>query len=382
VTNSRTARRARRGLAAIAAGGLALAAAIAPASASGRHHQHGPSVSSPIATNIAGPLQMSVARNGDVWVAQDFAGILTRVFRNGTKTNVASNPGGELAGVDLGKRGIFYTTTNSDSSGATTAAALRRIQHGHDTQVADIFAYEKANNPDQGVTYGFDPPLPASCASQWPPSGGSGPDSVPPPTYTGIVDTHPFSVAVSGRHTYIGDAAGNDILDVTGNGHIRLVTVMPRQPLVLTAAQLTANHLPTCAAGMTYYFEPVPTDVEIGPHGWLYVTTLPGGPEDPSLGARGSVYVVNPHNGHFWRLATGFAGATNLAVGPHGRVYVSELFGNQVSTVWNGQPKKLVGINQPAALEYARGRLYVGYDALDQSGNGKIATISLGRSGH
>jgi hypothetical protein len=381
VKNASTARRARRGLVAIAAAGLSLAAAIAPASAAPRHH-HGPTVSAPIATGLAGPLQMSVARNGDVWVAQDFAGILTRVFRNGSKTDVASNPGGELAGVDLGKRGIFYTTTNADKDGNTTAAALRRIRHGHDTQVADILAFEKNNNPDQGVTYGFDPPLPADCASQWPPSGGSGPESMPPPTYTGIVDTHPFSVAVTGRHTYIGDAAGNAILDVTGNGHVRLVTVMPRQPLVLTAEMLTANHLPTCAAGLTYYFEPVPTDVEIGPHGWLYVSTLPGGPEDPSLGARGSVYVVNPHNGHFWRLATGFAGAENLAVGSHGRVYVSELFANDVAQVWHGKPKKLVDINQPAALEFLRNKLYVGYDALDQSGNGKIATISLGRSRH
>jgi hypothetical protein len=380
VTHASMARRARRGLAAVAAAGLALAAAIAPASAAS-HHQDGPTVSPPIATNLAGPLQMSVAGNGDVWVAQDFAGILTRVFKNGSRTDVASNPGGELAGVDLGKRGIFYTTTNADSSGNTTAAALRRIRHGHDTQVADIFAFEQTQNPDQHVTYGFDPPLPADCASQWPPSGGSGPEQTPPPTYTGIQDTHPYSVAVTGRHSYIADAAGNDVLDVTGNGHIRLVTVLPRQPLVLTADMLTANHLPTCAAGLTYYFEPVPTDVEIGPHGWLYVSTLPGGPEDQSLGARGSVYVVNPRNGNTWRLATGFFGATNLAVGSHGRVYVSELFGNRVSQAWHGHPKTVVDINQPAALEFLRGKLYVGYDALDQGGNGKIATISLGRSG-
>ena len=47
--------------------------------------------------------------------------------------------------------------------------------------------------------------------------------------------------------------------------------------------------------------------VEVGPHHRLYVTTLPGGPEDPSFGARGSVYKLSDRVYHPYRIATGFA---------------------------------------------------------------------------
>ncbi len=56
----------------------------------------------------------------------------------------------------------------------------------------------------------------------------------------------------------------------------------------VTKESAAALELPDCVVGVTYAFEPVPTDVEVGKDGYLYVTTLPGGPESPALGARGS----------------------------------------------------------------------------------------------
>jgi hypothetical protein len=53
-------------------------------------------LASPIAEGLAGPLQMSV-RGHSVYVAQDFAGILTRID-HGSATDIATNPGGEIAG--------------------------------------------------------------------------------------------------------------------------------------------------------------------------------------------------------------------------------------------------------------------------------------------
>jgi hypothetical protein len=359
----------------------AITAAMAPSAlAKARHHQPAPpTLSAPLADGLAGPLQLSVARNGDVYVAQDFAGILTKIARNGTKTDLATNPGGEIAGVDVGKHGaVYYTTGMSDSSGGgggpgtVTAAGLSVFKNGTSKQIADLLAYEKANNPDQGNTYGFTS-IPADCAAQWPAEAG-------PPTYTGGIDSHPYAVAVSGKHIYVADAAANAILDVRPNGKVRTLAVLPPQPLVVTAEQLAANGLPTCAAGLTYNFEPVPTDVEVGRGGALYVTTLPGGPEGPSLGARGSVYRVNAHNGHSWRIATGFAGATNLALGDKGRIYVSELFGNQLSMIGrHGAPAKVLDVTAPAGLEFARGKLYVGYDVF---ASGKISTIKVGSAHH
>ena len=71
--------------------------------------------------------------------------------------------------------------------------------------------------------------------------------------------------------------------------------------------------------------------------------------------------------------ADGFAGATNLAVTPWGTIYVSELFGGQVSKVVKGGPKPVAMLPSPAALEWANGKLYVGTDAF---GSGKIQTIT------
>jgi streptogramin lyase len=245
---------------------------------------------------------------------------------------------------------------------------LNRVQpNGRSSVLADLLAYETTVNPDQGATYGFVPPLPDSCAAAWPVADFG------PPTYNGQIDAHPYSVAIGNGEYFVADAAANAILRVSANGRISTVAVLPGQPIVLTADNVTALGLDPCVVGRTYNFEPVPTDVEIGPDGMLYVTTLPGGPEGPQLGPRGSVYRVNPHSGAATRIATGFLGATNVAISPKGTIYVAELFANRVSKVVNGMPVVVAEVNQPAGLEYANGKLYVAFDVL--SGNGKLGTI-------
>jgi hypothetical protein len=114
---------------------------------------------------------------------------------------------------------------------------------------------------------------------------------------------------------------------------VRTVSVLPGIPTRLTAAQVSALHLDPCFVNRTYWFEPVPTDVELGHYGQLYVTSLPGGPEGPELGARGSVFRVNAYTGRACRVVGGFLGATGLAVSRHGTLYVAELFGNRISRV-------------------------------------------------
>jgi sugar lactone lactonase YvrE len=117
----------------------------------------------------------------------------------------------------------------------------------------------------------------------------------------------------------------------------------------------------------------VPTDVEVH-KGMLYVSTLPGGPEDPSLGARGSVYRINPRNGDWARIGRGFLGATDVAVAPSGQVYVAELFGNKVSTIKNGRSKKVAKVMQPSAIEFAGKKLYATSDTFADTG-GKIVRV-------
>ena len=113
----------------------------------------------------------------------------------------------------------------------------------------------------------------------------------------------------------------------------------------------------------------MPTDVEVR-HGQAYVSLLPGGPEDPSFGARGSVYRVDLSSGHAHRIAGGFAGATNLALGPHGKIYVAELFAGRISVIRHGTVQPYVDLPNAVSLVYGKGVLFAGTLApTDDSGN-------------
>jgi hypothetical protein len=137
-------------------------------------------------------------------------------------------------------------------------------------------------------------------------------------------------------------------------GHVSLIAVLPAQPITITPDIAAANQLPACAVGITYRSEAVPTDVEVGPDGRLYVTTLPGG----LSGNPGSVYRVSRWGGYPQRIATGFQGATNLAIDPWGGIYVAELAGGTISKVVNGKPVTVLTLPGVVADEWANGHLY------------------------
>jgi hypothetical protein len=176
--------------------------------------------------------------------------------------------------------------------------------------------------------------------------------------------------ALPGDAWVVADAGGNDLLKVDRHGRISVVSVLPRQPFTITAAAAASLGLPDCVVGAVYNFEAVPTDVEVGPGGVLVVSLLPGGPEDPSIGARGKVVAVSQRTGHAFTLASGIAGATSVALGRHGRIYVSELFGGRVSVLEHGRLRPYVQLDSPLGLTYFRGALYAGTAApTDEQGN-------------
>lgn len=321
-----------------------------------------------VASGLAGPLQFAVASNGTIYVGQAFSGTLTEITANGNRRDLDQVQGpGEISGVDARTAGdVIYSRGTFDEQGQTiTSFTLNRRVNGSAKVVANALDFEKKRNPDQKNTYGFVNIDPA-CASRLPAEIG-------PPSYNGLVDSHPYSAVLDGQGgRYVGEAGGNAILHVSATGRTSVVALLPAQPAKFTAAAASANGLPECTVGLTYRFEPVPTDVEMGGDGNLYVTTLPGGPEDPSLGARGSVYQVNPTTGFAKRIVTGLAGATNLAIKPDGTIYVTELFANRVSKIANGTVVPVITLNEPAAIEYANGSLWVAYNALS---NGTIAKL-------
>ena len=79
-------------------------------------------------------------------------------------------------------------------------------------------------------------------------------------------------------------------------------------------ARAEAFGLPSCAVGHKYAFEAVPTDIEVGPDGKLYVTSLPGGPEDPALGAQGRVLRIKATGGKPRTIVRGLVSPTGIAV--------------------------------------------------------------------
>ena len=189
-----------------------------------------------------------------------------------------------------------------------------------------------------------------------------------PPTYTGIVDSHPYSTYTTADGVYVGDAAGNDILWVGNNGKIKTVAVLPATAVTITPEAAEPLGIPDCVLGLDYWFEPVPTDVELGPDGWLYVSSLPGGPEDGSLGAQGRVYKVNPKSGKVKMVADGFVSTVDLAVANNGDVYVAELFTGRVLLIKAGKDKAkpFMQFAMPGAVEWTKEALYVIDNALPQ----------------
>jgi hypothetical protein len=335
---------------------------VVAASATGASAHRAPVVSAPIVDGLAGPLQFEVGRDGKVLVGQSFSGTVSTVDRNGALTDLFNDPG--VDGVSAGAFGtVIYTHTDPDTG---TADLRLRTRSGGTKIIKSLSGYEGQKNPDGRQLYGIQG-LSPECAAQIPPDVGILP-------YRGIVESHPYAVTPTLFGWFVADAAANDIVYVSWLGFTKTVAVLPPQaPVIVTPELAAANEAPPCVVGGSYITEPVPTDVEVGFDGNLYVSTLPGGPEDPSLGARGSVYKVNPWNGSVRQYATGFAGATNLAVSPSG-IYVSELFADRVSKVVNGHGTPVASVPSPSGLEWSNGKLYVGTDTF---GAGKIQTISF-----
>lgn len=301
-----------------------------------------------LAKDLLSPLSLAVANDGTVVYSQNFAGLLN-IKRPGKKPQVAyaaDVPGTEVGAVSVGGRGVQFATTFIPEEGqeGEPHTALMRLSGGGATEVADLWAYEEEHNPDGDVVYGLRD-LPNECEV---------PEDFAP--YPGIIESHPYATTQRGGATYVADAAANAIFKVGRSGKVSTVAVLPAQGIEVTEGLAEAFGFPECAIGLTYYFEAVPTDVEVGPNGRLYVSLLPGGPEDPSLGNRASVYKVNPETGSAKLVVGGLLSATGLAVKPNGNLYVAELFGGRIARIKKGSSKigTLLQAGLPGDVELRR----------------------------
>lgn len=314
---------------------------------------------------VAAPFNIALDAHR-VLVADGGTGRIDALQPDGTLSSVVEGVPG-ASGVAVRGAWLAYTSTVTDEATFVNTASGLNIRTPNGTTIyADTTAYEALNNPDQVNTYGGDP---GTCLADM--FGGQ---------YTGELDSHAYSVTSFQGGWVVADAGANDILGIDDRGDISTIAVLPPQPLTVTAELAAAADLPDCAIGATYDFEPVPTDVAVGRDGMLYVTTLPGGPEGPELGARGSVWRVDPSTHTVQPVATGFLGATNLAIGKKGEIYVAELFGGRVSVVQNGATSTFASLPGVVAVETtSNGQVWAATMAGDPSQPGTIVSITDGK---
>lgn len=358
-------------LCAAVAGGVLLAGLAAPAAA----HSGKPSPSKPskppaaekLADGMSQPLSVAVDHDGTTYITQatfgetGMTGMLTQLKR-GKRTDVVSVPGAEIAAASVRNGVVTYAESRipspepgaePDPNAPPPSALLKQIDRkGKTRTLVDLWAFEEKHNPDAGVTYGFQG-ISDACAAELPPELGGA-------THPGIVESHPYaSTMLSNGDVLVADAAANAVLKVSSKGRTSVVAVLPPAPIAVTADLAAQFGVPECAVGLTYLAEPVPTDVEVGRDGMLYVTSLPGAPGE--MGPNGSVFRVNPWSGSVKRVATGFVGATDLAVTPWGDIYITQLFGGEVSVLPRGSShaRTFFQADLPSAVEWQDGKLYL-----------------------
>lgn len=332
-----------------------------------------PTISDPIISGLATPLQMDVDTSKAIpriVVGETFAGMLTLVKGDGTKKVLHTEDGAEVAGVAFTGKRIAFLTTSMDPGNPGSFLKVRKAD-GSVKTVADLRDFEVEQNPDGDATYGI-LGLDQECEDQLPPA-----EEAPLRPYSGLVDSHPYAVAVDPEGGwYVAEAAGNTILHVSPQGAVEVVTTFAPLLVEITADAAEANGLPECTIGRDYATEAVPTDVEVNRDGWLIASLLPGGPEDPSFGARGEVVQVKPATGKVKTIASGFVAASNVALSG-GKIYVSELFGGQISKInQDAEVTKFVNASMPAALEWSEGQLFASIDALDEEQGGSLVAIT------
>ena len=329
---------------------------------------------------LVGPLHVGAGRDGSVTVSESFAGRLTRVDSEGNKEVLYESPDWSVAGnARRDDRTYFLESQGAGPHPAELAGHVRIIDDdGRQRTLGDFAALETEDNSDGDTRYGFRD-LPEGCEAELPANM--------PASYKGEVDSHPYGIAVTEGTIYVADAGANSVVSVdTRSGETKTVAVLPPRPYKITPAAAASNGLPGCVVGTTYDFEAVPTDVAVGPDGWLYITSLPGGPEDPALGARGAIFKVDPDDDEVELVADEIMTPTGLALDEDGELYVASLFGDGVLRIDpdSGDQTVVLEAGFAADVDLRGDTLYATVNALpgpDGEQNGQVVYLDL-RDGH
>jgi hypothetical protein len=252
-----------------------------------------PTAASTIPNTYASPLfGLATADDDDLLVADFGQGILK--VDNGT--GFLYTPLIDATDVTPAAGGTLYAVTSGETNGAKIFRIDRR---GRASELADLFAFEEANNPH-----------PAS------------------------VESNPFDVVDLQRGgALVADAAGNTALEVGKHGKVKLVAVFPDE-LVSTENAKRIFGCPDgppdiCGLPPMIPAEPVPASNAIGPDGNYYVGELKGfpAPIGESKVWRITKGKRNQHcpSKHCTAVLDGFTSILDLEFGPDGRLYVAQV---------------------------------------------------------
>lgn len=323
-----------------------------------------------VASGLNGPQGVYVAGDGSVWVTEDglggdqtFAAVgpegpgegnygntarVVRVDPGGTQSVVAITPSVFVPGIGAtggGKIAVIgsnvYVANGVWNAGFSIPRpakvdAVLRIEGNTATEVANVFAFEAANNPD-GV-----------------------------PAAQGGIDSHAYGLAAGpDGQLYVADAGGNSLLRVNpATGAVSLVASLAG--LTGTGAQS------------------VPTGVTFGEDGTIYVSLLSGGPF-PSGAAR----VVKVSGGTASDFATGLTMLTDVERGPDGHLYAVSFgrfdtaatgnpfvanAGSVIRLKANGDRETVLsGLNYPTSIAFnPDGDAFVAENGVGAPGSGRV----------
>jgi hypothetical protein len=268
------------------------------------------------------------------------------VFATGPHDIVATGHGRVDVVIGLG---LLLETVPELGAAGRSFGRLARLSRGADRTIVDVAGYEARANPDGG-------PL----------------------------ESNPYAALASrGGGTVVVDAAGNFLLRRDAAGRLSTLATFPER---LVAAPPELGYPPDTQIPM----QAVPTTVARGGDGSYYVGELTGFPY-PVGGAR--IYRVPAGGGAPEIHATGFTAIIDLAVGPHGDLYVLEIAANGLldafqSGQWPGALIRLAPdgtrtvlaegrLEAPAGLALGPGgTIYVSHRAITP-GEGEVVALPI-----
>lgn len=318
-----------------------------------------------VATGLDSPRGLTVAANGDIFVAEagsggdacipdgpclGTTGAVTRISAAGQQRVVTGLPSVAMSPDDaVGPSDVIATGGNkltismglgADPAERDSAPAFAQdLGHllethwkvGDVTAFADIAAHEGAANPIH------DP------------------------------DSNPSSVLRQGSSYVVADAGGNTVVRATKKGAVETLAVLPDQDAV-------APPFLGMPPGSTMPSQAVPTSVAVGPDGAYYVSQLTGFPFEQGLA---KIWRIGP-DGSLSVHASGLTNVTDLAFAPDGSLYAVELSSTGLLT---GVTGSLLKVDPRGQHEVVAGDLFAPYGLALSGGSAYVTTGSVATGG-